>query len=268
MPSEIQYITYKDFIASLLTTENPDDNDLLVVSNDTDGPRAVTADTFALASDIDIDPTNPNVLAAIVLKLGYVSLFVAESYSDESSYLKGNVVWHNGAVYCAKSNTSGAWDATKWDSINIAKIISMLGSLKDGGSLTDAAAVTVPNNALSTLTTAQSTLTLRVYCEPGEIPNFAVEITTTASVTLTVVEIVSGGGASVATVLKYSAAGGNELESGKTYQVTCVGSCWTVAEFVDPNAQRNVTPQVQSDSSESSDDSDSPSVGDDDGEDR
>ena len=250
MPSEIQYITYKDFITGLFTTENPDDNDKIVVSNETDGPRAVTADTFALASDMDINPVDPNALTAIVLKLGYISLFVAESYREESNYSKDDVVWHNGYVYCANSSTSGAWDSTKWDQINVAKIISMLGAVKNGGALTDASMVTVQNNALSTLTTAQSTLMLRVYCQPGEIPNFAVEITTTTAVTLTVVEVVDAGGAAVATALKYSAAGGNELESGKTYQVTCVGSCWTVAEFVDPNAQRSASSQSQ-ESSES-----------------
>lgn len=244
MSSEIQYITYKDFITSLFTIENPDDNDKMVVCNETDGPRAVTADTFALASDMDINPIDTNALTAIVLKLGYVSLFVAGSYREESNYSKDDVVWHNGFVYCANSSTSGAWDSTKWDQINVAKIISMLGSVKNGGALTDASMVTVKNNSLSTLTTAQSTLMLRVYCQPGEIPNFAVEITTTTAVTLTVVEVVEAGGAAVATALKYSATGGNELESGKTYQVTCVGSCWTVAEFLDPNAQRSVSPQM------------------------
>ena len=126
-------------------------------------------------------------------------------------------------------------------------LVRELAGICDAGALTDASIVTVQNNALSTLTTAQSTLMLRVYCQPGEIPNFAVEITTTTAVTLAVVKVVDGGGAAVATELKYSAAGGNELESGKTYQVTCVGSCWTVAEFVDPDAQRSIdTPDNRS----------------------
>lgn len=123
--------------------------------------------------------------------------------------------------------------------------LSLLLSVRDGGVLTDAASIPVENNAISQLTTSQSSLTLNVNCEPGEIPNFAVEITTTEAVTLSVVKIVGSGSSAVATTLKYSAAGGNELESGKTYQLTCVGSCWTVAEFVDPTAQRSVPPQEQ-----------------------
>lgn len=124
--------------------------------------------------------------------------------------------------------------------------LSLLLSVRNGGVLTDAASIPVDNNAISQLTTSQSSLTLNVNCEPGEIPNFAVEITTTEAVTLSVVKIVGSGSSAVATTLKYSAAGGNELESGKTYQLTCVGSCWTVAEFVEPTAQRNnVLPQEQ-----------------------
>lgn len=117
--------------------------------------------------------------------------------------------------------------------------LTLFGSVRSGGALTDAASVTVPNNALSTLTTAQSALTLNVNCSNYEVPNFAVEITTAAAVTITVTktlfddetnEVIS------TTTLKYSAAGGNELDSGKTYQLTCVGTCWTLAEFVDPSA--------------------------------
>lgn len=122
--------------------------------------------------------------------------------------------------------------------------LSLLLSVRDGGVLTDASSIPVENNAISQLTTSKSSLTLNVNCEPGEIPNFAVEITTTEAVTLSVVKIVGSGSSAVATTLKYSAAGGNELESGKTYQLTCVGSCWTVAEFVDPTAQRDIVPQI------------------------
>lgn len=31
-----------------------------------------------------------------------------------------------------------------------------------------------------------------------------------------------------------SGAGGNSLTTGKLYQLTCVGSCWTLAEFTVP----------------------------------
>jgi len=103
--------------------------------------------------------------------------------------------------------------------------------LIDGGVLTDAASIDVPNNALSTLTTAQSTLTLNVNVNADEVPNFAVEITTSTDVTLTVTKTVG----STMTTLNSSVAGGNSLTAGKLYQVTCVGSCWTLAEFAVPN---------------------------------
>ena len=110
-------------------------------------------------------------------------------------------------------------------------IASAKGAIKNGGVLTDGASVTVPNNSLSTLTTSQSSLTLNVACDENEIPNFAVEITAGADVTLTVTKTVG----STTTTLKYAEAAGNTLESGKYYQVTCVGNCWTIAEFVSPS---------------------------------
>ena len=105
-----------------------------------------------------------------------------------------------------------------------------LGAIKNGGALTDGASVTVPNNALSTLSTAQSTLTLNINVGSNEVPNFAVEVSPSADCTLTVTKTVGG----TPTTLKASVAGGNSLTSGKRYQVTCVGSCWTLAEFTVP----------------------------------
>lgn len=128
--------------------------------------------------------------------------------------------------------------------------LTLFGSVRSGGALTDAASVTVPNNALSTLTTAQSALTLNVNCSTFEVPNFAVEITASAAVTITVTKTLfddETNEVTSTTTLKYSLAGGNELDSGKTYQLTCVGTCWTVAEFVDPTSQQQSTPVLTGD---------------------
>ena len=105
-----------------------------------------------------------------------------------------------------------------------------IGKILDGGSLTDAASVNVPNNALSTLATAQAALTLNVNVDANEVPNFAVEVTPIADCTLTVTKTVN----STTTALSPSVSGGNSLTSGKKYQLTCVGSCWTLAEFTVP----------------------------------
>lgn len=102
--------------------------------------------------------------------------------------------------------------------------------LLNGGALTDAASIDVLNNALSSLTTAQSTLTLNVNVDANEVPNFAVEITTSTDVTLTVTKTIGG----TTTTLNPSVAGGASLTTGKLYQLTCVGNCWTLAEFTVP----------------------------------
>lgn len=113
-----------------------------------------------------------------------------------------------------------------------AKKEEILPPVIDGGTLTDATSITVENNALSRLSTSQSALTLNVNLAAGEVANFAVEIAASANVTLAVTSTVGG----VTTTLKKSAAGGDSLESGKFYQMTCVGSCWTLAEFDAPSA--------------------------------
>lgn len=117
-----------------------------------------------------------------------------------------------------------------------------LAGVCDAGALTDAPSIDVSNNALSELSSSQSTLTLNVNCADGEVPNFAVEISASAAITLTVTKTVGG----TVTTLWPSEAGGTSLESGKYYQITCVGNCWTLAEFTDPNAQRRVdTPDTR-----------------------
>ena len=105
-----------------------------------------------------------------------------------------------------------------------------LNGVNNGGVLIDASSVNVPNNALSTLATAQAALTLNVNVGSGEVPNFAVEVTPSVDLTLTVTKTVGN----TTTTLSPSAAGGNSLTTGKLYQVTCVGSCWTLAEFTVP----------------------------------
>lgn len=63
-------------------------------------------------------------------------------------------------------------------------------------------------------------------------PNFVVEITPSAQLTLAVtVTYHYDGEPDDVTTLKHSVSAGNVLEAGKTYQVTVVGSCWTLAEF-------------------------------------
>lgn len=122
-------------------------------------------------------------------------------------------------------------------------LVRELAGICDAGTLTDASSIDVVNNAIQKLTSAQAALTLNVNCAEGEVPNFAVEISAGAAITLALTKTVG----STVTTLWPSDAGGTSLESGKYYQVTCVGNCWTMAEFTDPNAQRSIdTPDTRS----------------------
>lgn len=91
------------------------------------------------------------------------------------------------------------------------------------------ATIVVDNNKLTPVRTSLAALTIKVITTDDTIPNFAVELTPTAALTLTVVSDNAGG--TNYRVLGYSEAAGNQLEAGKTYQITAVGSCWTMAAF-------------------------------------
>lgn len=132
-----------------------------------------------------------------------------------------------GAERAAADENGNNIVATYATKTEVAEVVAKIGSIADGGTLTDGATINVANNAVSRLTTAQSALTLNVNLGLGEIANFAVEITTSVNATLTVTSTIG----STVTTLHPSVAGGTSLKSNKIYQVTCVGSCWTVAEF-------------------------------------
>ena len=107
-------------------------------------------------------------------------------------------------------------------------------------SATDAAVIDIVNNKINVITSQQSDLTLKVTLfRDEEVPNFAVELTAEANITLTVVKKNFTTGTE--TTLCYSALGGNTVESGKFYQITCVGNCWTLAEFIPPPQPPTVT---------------------------
>lgn len=110
------------------------------------------------------------------------------------------------------------------------KVEEAKGAIKDGGALTDASSIDVPNNSFSTLSSSEEALTLNVNIEEGDVPNFVVEITAGADIALTVTKTVG----ETTTALKYSTAAGYELDTGKVYQVKCVGSCWSLEAFSTP----------------------------------
>lgn len=148
---------------------------------------------------------------------------IGDKRSHGKSATEGDCVKTIAPVYYRPTDSSPDSD--------VVAIQSIVGAIKDGGSLTEAASVNVPNNSVSTLhiATAKSALTLNVNLNSGEVPNFAIEVDAQASVTaVTVTKTVARGSA---VTLKYADAAGTALESGKYYQITCVGGCWTLAEF-------------------------------------
>ena len=161
---------------------------------------------------------------------------IAPQYSEANTYAVGDYCMHAGLLYVCNTAiaTAEEWNPAHWTQKSvedeIGDVKSKIGSVKNGGALTSAASVDVPNNACSTLSTSEAALTINVNLADGEVPNFAVEITPSVDVTLTVTKTVGN----TTTTLSPSAAGGNSLTTGNLYQVTCVGSCWTLAEFTEP----------------------------------
>lgn len=198
------------------------------------------------------------------IELLFRDLAVVFDETFATPYAAGTFVIRGGRLYRALVDkpAESEWIDADWERASLGAALRALellvqtrpGTVSDGGVLTDAASIDVQNNALSTLTTAQSALTLNVNVSAGEIPNFAVEITATVAVTLTVTKTVGG----TATTLKYSEAGGYELEASKTYQLTCVGSCWTVAEFVEPAAVRSSSAVSSNSDSEAAESEETP----------
>jgi hypothetical protein len=156
----------------------------------------------------------------------HTSIIMKASLDDTDS-LTVNVFEHvvfssdcpnDGKVYGRSRTGTSELNAT-W--LDVKSIISV--------SKTAAASVTVDNNAMNLITgTTPAAMTLVATSDTtkGEIVNFAAQITATANCTLT---ITANGNSTL-----YSKSAGNSLESGKTYQISCLNNCWTMAEFETP----------------------------------
>ena len=79
-----------------------------------------------------------------------------------------------------------------------------------------------------TLTTVSA---LTILANPST-PNFALTVDNSGNSNNVTVTVKTSNESST---LMYSAAAGNELTAGKIYQITCVGDCWTLAEFTLPS---------------------------------
>ena len=101
---------------------------------------------------------------------------------------------------------------------------------------TAAASVTVGNNKVTLIELASdhSISAMEISCSvaAGESANFAVEIDNkSASLDCVVTLVLTVGGVQQTIRLAASSGAVAKVKAGKYYQLTCVGSCWTLAEF-------------------------------------
>lgn len=113
---------------------------------------------------------------------------------------------------------------------------------KDASSFTEGTYVaTVPNNKLTFITNLlvpnlEIMAYLECYDEPSEhVANFAVEVTPTVDCTVTVKTSKNSYTTPHWITLSRALGVSNVMRAGKKYQITCIGTCWTIAEFELPS---------------------------------
>ena len=142
----------------------------------------------------------------------------------EQDYIK--FVNGSSTLFATRDNTADepTW---QWDTGFVNGIVN--GGSKTESNLVDGALAIGGGNSVTRLT-LMTVQTLTVLANAGT-PNFALEIDNTGNSNDVTVTVKDSTGM---TTLNASAAGGNTVGSGKYYQLTCVGNCWTLAEFTVP----------------------------------
>ena len=199
----MQYIPYAGYMCGTFDAINCG---YFIVCDTNNGATRWTISRFASMTEPSGNPTNGQLLAYNSSGNVWIDSPVPSSTAEDS-----------GKVLVVASNGTAGWG-------------NAVGFVKNAGALTDAATITVSNlnNGFATLSTSQAALTIIDVVGTDEIVNFAIEITPSVNCTLTVQKKI---GSDTPVTLKHSVAAGNALEAGKTYQVTAVGNCWTLAEF-------------------------------------
>jgi hypothetical protein len=119
------------------------------------------------------------------------------------------------------------WNGTAWvagDSV----IYGMGSDTKSEADLINHSVLAIDGGNVVTKVTL-ATVDAITFSVNESVPAFAIEIDNTGNSNDVDVTVVNG-----ATALKYSSAAGNQVGAGKYMQLTCVGGCWTLAEFEDP----------------------------------
>lgn len=177
---------------------------------------------------------------------GFDITSIAPEYSNTATYLMNSLVMQGNRLRRARYNisTPGAFDDTKWvpDSVS-----NLLGRVRNGKATVDQSLPSkwyVPNNAICHIETNlnssgnPSNLELVVELDLDEVANFCVEMRAMYGgiLTVSIVRRIPGQSPTSTTTAFYAKDAGNSLPVDKPVQITCVGTCWTMAEFVDPTA--------------------------------
>jgi hypothetical protein len=118
------------------------------------------------------------------------------------------------------------WNGTAWvagDSV----IYGMGSDTKSEADIDQGVLAIDGGNVVTKVTLA--TVNAVTFSVNERVPAFAIEIDNTGNSNDVDITVVNG-----ATTLKYSSAAGNQVGAGKYVQLTCVGGCWTLAEFEAP----------------------------------
>lgn len=179
---------------------------------------------------------------------------IADEFSTTETYEVGDYVMHKSKFYrCTTAvSVAGEWVAASWTETSVDEILAgiaiVLDTVNDNlesvahagmydlgnkteSDLTDGKLAIGAGNSTTKLTlTTISTLT--VLANSG-VPNFALVIDNSGNsndVTITVKDSTDTD------TFMQNVNAGNEVTSGKIFQLTCVGNCWTLAEFGTANA--------------------------------
>lgn len=196
--------------------------------------KVIKSILFPSSEFVDTEPRvgslNPVTSGGVAGSVAQQSSNLAPDYTKKT-YEANSYVMHDGVLYTNPNaiGTAEDWNPAHWTQTTVAEMMAGAGALKNGGTLTSSTAITVPNNASSfcAITEAAGDVIITVETEADEVPNFAFTFTTVNDITISVEHDIDDQ----TDTLLYSVAGGNEATGGKTYQLTCVGDCWTLAEF-------------------------------------
>ena len=162
--------------------------------------------------------------------------------ADETTVTKNLWTEHMGKGFAAKQSdyairASEDVDGNRIDTTYATKteLASKADKLVPATGTIESGAVSLQNNKVTSIEipsdSSATSLTLDCTVAAGECANFACEITNNSSETVTLTLTLN----SVAGSTHRAAATDGKVESGKFYQLTCAGTCWTLAEFTSPS---------------------------------